>query len=307
MLGGWRIKKGQLTYSVINSNITYNLITDDWYKIQTDVYHTPTTCEAYFTKDGKYVLFSRKAGTALDTGYIGLFKLNANGTVIGKSYQNRNDYEYNATQIILFNSNVGINFRNVSENNINKIKIDLFELLDEGQGGELVRNITKTLYTGNRSIYQIIGSPIISPDNKKIFATFMYVASGNYVYAYKIVSFDVDEILQASVGDEISFTEYNYSSSAYTFGCYAKIASNFNCTNIKMYSSSPSSSDIPFMAGSHVETNDEQILGVKYKGMYFHKIQDQVLTAGQPDVSAGKTFIGWMGYPEVGTMETEEE
>ena len=30
------------------------------------------------------------------------------------------------------------------------------------------------------------------------------------------------------------------------------------------------------------------------------------MTAGQGDVRAGKTFIGWMGYEEIGTMEVEE-
>lgn len=49
----------------------------------------------------------------------------------------------------------------------------------------------------------------------------------------------------------------------------------------------------------------ENIIGIKYKNEYFSKVQPQVLSAGGPDVRAGKTFIGWMGYPETGTMEVE--
>ena len=47
----------------------------------------------------------------------------------------------------------------------------------------------------------------------------------------------------------------------------------------------------------------ENIIAIKYKNEYFSKVQPQTLSAGGPDVRAGKTFIGWQGYPETGTME----
>lgn len=46
-----------------------------------------------------------------------------------------------------------------------------------------------------------------------------------------------------------------------------------------------------------------KVVGLKYEGDFYYKQNPQTLTAGQSDVRAGKTFIGWMGYPEVGTME----
>ena len=49
----------------------------------------------------------------------------------------------------------------------------------------------------------------------------------------------------------------------------------------------------------------ENIIAIKYKNEYFSKVQPQTLSAGGPDVRAGKTFIGWQGYPETGTMEVE--
>ena len=49
----------------------------------------------------------------------------------------------------------------------------------------------------------------------------------------------------------------------------------------------------------------ENIIALKYKNKYFSKVQPQTLSAGGPDVRAGKTFIGWQGYPETGVMEVE--
>ena len=56
----------------------------------------------------------------------------------------------------------------------------------------------------------------------------------------------------------------------------------------------------------YFEIDAQNIVGVKYKGKYFYNVQPSSLTAGQGDVRKGKTFIGWMGYPESGTMEVSE-
>lgn len=48
-----------------------------------------------------------------------------------------------------------------------------------------------------------------------------------------------------------------------------------------------------------------RIIGVKYKNKTFYNVFNHSLTAGQGDVREGKTFIGWIGYPETGTMEVE--
>ena len=52
-------------------------------------------------------------------------------------------------------------------------------------------------------------------------------------------------------------------------------------------------------------TNYEELIALKYNGEYYYPIKGGVMTAGQGDVRAGKTFIGWMGYEETGTMEVE--
>ena len=55
-----------------------------------------------------------------------------------------------------------------------------------------------------------------------------------------------------------------------------------------------------------LEADISNVIGLKYKGNYFYRQDPHILTAGQPDVRAGKTFIGWMGTQEVGTMEVDE-
>lgn len=52
--------------------------------------------------------------------------------------------------------------------------------------------------------------------------------------------------------------------------------------------------------------NEEKLVAIKYKGSYWYPTLATSLSAGQPDVRAGKTFIGYMGYPEIGTMEVSE-
>lgn len=47
----------------------------------------------------------------------------------------------------------------------------------------------------------------------------------------------------------------------------------------------------------------EKLVAIKYKGSYWYPTLATALSAGQSDVRTGKTFIGYMGYPEIGTME----
>lgn len=49
----------------------------------------------------------------------------------------------------------------------------------------------------------------------------------------------------------------------------------------------------------------DEVIAIRYKNKVYYNSQVESLTAGQPDVRAGKTFIGYMGYVEEGTMEVE--
>lgn len=88
------------------------------------------------------------------------------------------------------------------------------------------------------------------------------------------------------------------------------IVGNLNDTRIQVIAASniyDSTIDKNKFMKTLLTTEDtENIIAIKYKNQYFSKVQPQLLSAGGPDVRAGKTFIGWMGYPETGTMEVNE-
>lgn len=54
---------------------------------------------------------------------------------------------------------------------------------------------------------------------------------------------------------------------------------------------------------SEVATDLENIIGIIYNGEKYYRIKSGDLSAGGPDVRSGKTFIGWLGEIETGTME----
>lgn len=59
----------------------------------------------------------------------------------------------------------------------------------------------------------------------------------------------------------------------------------------------------------HPDKDLKEVIGLNYNGQRYYKqiYPAGVLTAGQPDVRKGKTYLGWMGVPETGTMEVTEE
>lgn len=50
----------------------------------------------------------------------------------------------------------------------------------------------------------------------------------------------------------------------------------------------------------------EKLVAIKYKNSYWYPTLATTLSARQSDIREGKTFIGYMGYPEIGTMEVSE-
>lgn len=79
---------------------------------------------------------------------------------------------------------------------------------------------------------------------------------------------------------------------------------NYNIKLVCMleYSTSPVNGS-PILTEVYVGTKEDELVAIRYKDKVFFASAIQGLTAGQPDVAAGKTFIGYMGYPEVGTKE----
>lgn len=53
----------------------------------------------------------------------------------------------------------------------------------------------------------------------------------------------------------------------------------------------------------NTQLDNDNLIGLKYKEQYFYNMKPNTLSAGGPDVRKGKTFIGWLGTPETGTLE----
>lgn len=86
----------------------------------------------------------------------------------------------------------------------------------------------------------------------------------------------------------------------------AQLLSNINGSRFffsSHYYDGSNSKNINHLVMGHISEDTESIIGVKYKNKTFYSLQGGQLTAGGPDVRAGKTYIGWQGYPETGIAE----
>ena len=99
-----------------------------------------------------------------------------------------------------------------------------------------------------------------------------------------------------SDGDTISLATANLNALSVTFDRNnTVIYNNINNSKLIIFKSKPNIINFGI--------DEENIVGVKYKGKTFYALEGEQLTAGGPDVRKGKTYIGWMGYPETGIAE----
>lgn len=136
---------------------------------------------------------------------------------------------------------------------------------------------------------------VVTADGKKIVNS-IYSKTGDTRY---ITVHNVEDVLALDDYVNNETPEYITPVQSYTVGNYSVengLHSNKNTTRIILI--------IRYSLIGLIGVEDiENVIAVIYKNQYFSKVQPQVLSAGGPDVRAGKTFIGWMGYPETGTLE----
>lgn len=82
---------------------------------------------------------------------------------------------------------------------------------------------------------------------------------------------------------------------------YTTLYRNDNNSSLFVFNDFVLSREIENIINFGIDSNN--IIGVKYKGKTFYSLEGKNLTAGGGDVRSGKTYIGWMGYPETGTAE----
>lgn len=160
-------------------------------------------------------------------------------------------------------------------------------------------SISKTITYNNNIGGSCVVHADIDPENEKLI---LYFVNGTHVYNATETSMEVIDIsgienwedgLNIKGSDKILQSE-NYSV----------------LDGLKWYAANQNKSLI-FSNGSsrffrsEVATDLENIVGIIYNGDKYYRIKSGDLSAGGPDVRSGKTFIGYLGEIETGTMEVE--
>ena len=155
----------------------------------------------------------------------------------------------------------------------------------------------------------IQGNMIITPDNSRvILLTSERSGSGNNYRkntTLRVAVFSVNDILNANSGDVINPVQY----SSLTFNGREfqttsnlfNIVTNLDGTIIFVYANSSGASYNAQMWTLSVE-NSQQLLGVRYKNQFFRSMESGMLSATVADVTNGKTFIGYDGTVQTGTL-----
>ena len=140
---------------------------------------------------------------------------------------------------------------------------------------------------------------ILLPGNKVITKE----TGSNNSYIQYIRSYDLQDILDAETNDRV-----NYIDELYIYDHMLQVSDLRFITDgsTKVFAYKRYLSDTVELYETALEKDITNIIGLIYNGNYYYRQDPHILTAGQPDVRAGKTFIGWMGTQETGTMEVQE-
>ena len=171
-------------------------------------------------------------------------------------------------------------------------------------------NLNKTIKFGYKdsSSHYAQGNMIITTDQSKvILVTSERVGSGDYRNnkTLRLAVFNMDDILNANNNDSVMPIQYfnlifngqNFSTTKDLF----EIKSNSDGTVIFIYVNSNNSEYKAQLWTLWAESNN-QLLGIRYKNQFFRSIKPQLLSAIASDVASGKTFIGYDGSVQTGTL-----
>lgn len=273
--------KIQENTSLYNTMIYWNDLkkTNDYNIDYTDLQITIDDSYIYFRKGSNYWIFkvseSNMPSAVIDTGFA-----NAAGSII---YYNNQFYS------IGVNSNTAwIYTLNISNTQVEYI---------------LVKSVKLTTEYLSDAIYNI--NPCLITKNIQKLIVIRAKRNGNLINSSVICVYDISTLFSTSESEleaEQSYTipfTWTYSSNKFN------VFSNANSTRLQIVNLVDSDNQgHMYTLINSIDVNN--LIGIKYKNQFFGKIKSELLTAGQGDVREGKTFIGWMGYPEVGTMEVSE-
>lgn len=153
---------------------------------------------------------------------------------------------------------------------------------------------------GSSNRYYYAEQVFVSADYTRIFIPYIKEAPNSLKKTNVIwVVYDVDDLLHTDENGNLNpiFTEVQRSDAM----PFTAIGSSTN----PIFNSRGSEKIVMVTQEKNVvvwnnKIDKGNVIMVKYKNMWFQRLKYGQLTAGQPDVKNGKTFIGWMGYPEIG-------
>lgn len=188
-----------------------------------------------------------------------------------------------------------------------------FALYDYSNGSWVLNKTISFNYVQDSTQNQYIqGNMLITPDgNKVVLLTSERSGSGNIAYrknsTLRLAIFNINDILNANDGDVIYPAQYSNliynGQNIITTDNLFDIVTNSDGTIIFISVNSYGTSYKAQMWTLSVE-NSNELIGVRYKNQFFRSTKPQLLSATASDVASGKTFIGYDGSVQTGTLET---
>lgn len=283
------------------TSIQYNLLKNTCSKKVTIRLTNYENADLRITENGKYcyLLGTAKINPRSMPNNVYVWDIEGSSPV-GKELDSISDYQYidRAVSINVINEKTYIfsaylyQYFYVAELNDNGEKLNINE--------STIRRIQlysdTSYYYGSRANVTLDGKKIISLINKE---------TGSYSCSYYILEHNIDELLAVSAGNEsATYVEPKQIYSVpfiNTLNAYPLTVAVASRSSDKIYRTFAFSGIQ--LIGCINSQDIENLIAVKYKNEYFSKVQPQTLSASQSDVRAGKTFIGYAGYPETGTTE----
>lgn len=167
----------------------------------------------------------------------------------------------------------------------------------------------KEIYATTSSYVYPAGVGRVSVDGSKILLCCLSGANVSSFSSIGIQVFNISDILGATNKDNITpiqTVSYALTGTSGLEPFEIKLEDNGNSTIFKLFVSNINSYITLGFQTLQVPTDTDSIIALKYKNEYFRRINSSGLTAIQGDVKTGKTFIGYDGIPQTGTMEVSE-
>lgn len=288
------------------------------YFFGTDVRFNTSSCGfkcLNMTPDDKYIYSCSSGWSTSDVGFVITLDINLNP--ISCFFANKS-YSANGCGIL---SNTNQLICSGSQRN--------FYLYDNSNGNWILNKTISFNYPQDNTQNQWFqGNFIITPDNSRMIAiTSERTGSDNADWrnnkTLRIAVFNVSDILNASDGDVI--TPAQYSELIFNGRDYNTTSNLFNITTnsdgslIFLYSNGYetlwSGATTRYYAKEYNAqlwvlkgiSDEQKLIGIRYKNQFFRSSNSGLMSARTSDVASGKTFIGYDGTVQTGTLETSTE